>query len=165
MTIVLAFIQLLATFNTAPPQAVQQLWTSFQACTAKLAAVWLIAFKPSTVALQGSLYGDSQLIRLHPDAVDPAQPSNFVEVVDTWTNLGPIIDLAVVDLERQGQGQVVTCSGKDHSASLRIVRNGIGMIEQAAVELPGMSILVLTSVPGLETCPAPRTNFASCSTL
>ena len=39
------------------------------------------------------------------------------------------------------------------------------MIEQAAVELPGMSILVLTSVPGLETCPAPRTNFASCSTL
>ena len=92
-----------------------------------------------TVCVQGSLYGDSQLIRLHPDAVEPAQPNNFVEVLDTWTNLGPIIDLAVVDLERQGQGQVVTCSGKDHNSSLRIVRNGIGMIEQAAVELPGQS--------------------------
>ncbi len=87
--------------------------------------------------LQGSLYGDSQLIRLQAEAVDPAQPSNFVEVMDVWTNLGPIIDLAVVDLERQGQGQVVTCSGKGPDSSLRIVRNGIGMIEQAAVELPG----------------------------
>ena len=89
------------------------------------------------LALQGSLYGDSQLIRLHPEAVDPAQPSNFVEVMDVWTNLGPIIDLAMVDLERQGQGQVVTCSGKGMDSSLRIVRNGIGMIEQAAVELAG----------------------------
>ena len=87
--------------------------------------------------LQGSLYGDSQLIRLQADAVDPAQPSNFVEVMDVWTNLGPIIDLAVVDLERQGQGQVVTCSGKGPDSSPRIVRNGIGMIEQAAVELAG----------------------------
>ena len=57
--------------------------------------------------------------------------------MDVWTNLGPIIDLAVVDLERQGQGQVVTCSGKSLDSSLRIVRNGIGMIEQAAVELAG----------------------------
>lgn len=87
--------------------------------------------------MQGSLYGDSQLIRLHPEAVDPTQPANFVEVMDVWTNLGPIIDLAVVDLERQGQGQVVTCSGKGPDSSLRIVRNGIGMIEQAAVELAG----------------------------
>lgn len=91
--------------------------------------------------MQGSLYGDSQVIRLQPEAVDPAQPSNFVEVMDVWTNLGPIIDLAVVDLERQGQGQVVTCSGKGPDSSLRIVRNGIGMIEQAAVELAGPSCL------------------------
>ena len=33
--------------------------------------------------------------------------------------------------------QVVTCSGVGSSGSLRIVRNGIGMIEQASVELPG----------------------------
>ena len=33
--------------------------------------------------------------------------------------------------------QVVTCSGVGASGSLRIVRNGIGMIEQATVELPG----------------------------
>ena len=34
--------------------------------------------------------------------------------------------------------QVVTCSGVGVDGSLRIVRNGIGVIEQAAVELPGI---------------------------
>ncbi len=29
-----------------------------------------------------------------------------MEVLETMTNLGPIIDFVVVDLERQGQGQV-----------------------------------------------------------
>jgi hypothetical protein len=29
-----------------------------------------------------------------------------VEVLDSQPNLGPIVDFAVVDLERQGQGQV-----------------------------------------------------------
>ena len=88
--------------------------------------------------MQGSLFGDSQLIRLCPEAVDPAQPNNFVEVMDVWTNLGAIIDLAVVDLERQGQGQVVTCSGVAQDSSLRIVRNGTCMFEQAAAELAGL---------------------------
>lgn len=32
---------------------------------------------------------------------------------------------------------MVTCSGVYGDGSLRIVRNGIGMIEQATVELPG----------------------------
>lgn len=31
---------------------------------------------------------------------------NYVEVVDSWPSLAPILDFAVVDLERQGQGQV-----------------------------------------------------------
>ncbi|KAL3145326.1 hypothetical protein ABBQ38_001586 [Trebouxia sp. C0009 RCD-2024] len=104
----------------------------------RISAPSSLSYLDSGVVFVGSLYGDSQLIRLHPEAVDPTQPSNFVEVMDVWTNLGPIIDLAVVDLERQGQGQVVTCSGKGPDSSLRIVRNGIGMIEQAAVELAGI---------------------------
>ena len=46
-------------------------------------------------------------IRLHAEPVNPAEPNNFVEVLDSMTNLGPIIDFVVVDLERQGQGQVL----------------------------------------------------------
>ena len=46
-------------------------------------------------------------IRLHAESVNPAEPNNFVEVLESMTNLGPIIDFVVVDLERQGQGQVL----------------------------------------------------------
>jgi DNA damage-binding protein 1 len=58
--------------------------------------------------------------------------------MDTYTNLGPITDLCVVDLERQGQGQVVTTSGVGADGTLRVVRNGIGINEQATVEVPGI---------------------------
>ncbi|KAI9091588.1 hypothetical protein K1719_028031 [Acacia pycnantha] len=53
---------------------------------------------------------------------------SYEEVLERYVNLGPIVDLCVVDLERQGQ--VVTCSGAFKDDSLRIVRNGIGINEQ-----------------------------------
>ena len=31
---------------------------------------------------------------------------SYVQIMETFTNLGPIVDMCVVDLERQGQGQV-----------------------------------------------------------
>jgi len=55
-----------------------------------------------------------------------------VEVLERYVNLGPIVDFCVVDLERQGQGQVVTCSGAYKDGSLRVVRNGIGINEQVS---------------------------------
>jgi hypothetical protein len=42
-----------------------------------------------------------------------------------------------MDLDRQGQGQLVTCSGMLGDGSLRVVRNGIGISETASLELPG----------------------------
>ncbi len=48
----------------------------------------------------GSMFGDSQLIKLNPEK---DENGSYIEVVDTYTNLGPIVDFAVVDLERQGQ--------------------------------------------------------------
>ncbi|KAL9676917.1 hypothetical protein QQ045_005139 [Rhodiola kirilowii] len=83
----------------------------------------------------GSSFGDSQLIKLnlHPDS-----KGSFVEVLERYVNLGPIVDFCVVDLERQGQGQIVTCSGAFKDGSLRVVRNGIGINEQASVELQGI---------------------------
>jgi DNA damage-binding protein 1 len=43
--------------------------------------------------------------------------------VDSFTNLGPILDMVVVDLEKQGQGQLVTCSGGMKDGSLRQERS------------------------------------------
>lgn len=46
--------------------------------------------------------------------------------------------MCVVDLERQGQGQIITCSGSFKDGSLRIIRNGIGIQEHACIDLPGI---------------------------
>lgn len=76
--------------------------------------------------------------RLHTQPLPDVSPETYVEVLDSMTNLGPIVDFCVVDLDRQGQGQVVACSGAGIDGSLRIIRNGVGFLEQASVELPGM---------------------------
>jgi DNA damage-binding protein 1 len=52
--------------------------------------------------------GDSQLVKLN---LEPNENGSFVEIMETFTNLGPIVDMIVVDLDRQGQGQLITCSG------------------------------------------------------
>jgi DNA damage-binding protein 1 len=49
----------------------------------------------------GSTYGDSQLIKLNTEKDE--ETGSYVEVLEAFTNLGPIVDFAVVDLERQGQ--------------------------------------------------------------
>ncbi len=69
----------------------------------------------------------TQLIKLN---IQPDAKGSYVEVLERYVNLGPIVDFCVVDLERQGQGQVVTCSGAYKDGSLRIVRNGIDINEQ-----------------------------------
>jgi hypothetical protein len=70
-----------------------------------------------------------QLIKLN---LQPDSKGSYVEVLERYVNLGPIVDFCVVDLERQGQGQVVTCSGAYKDGSLRVVRNGIGINEQVS---------------------------------
>jgi DNA damage-binding protein 1 len=81
----------------------------------------------------GSAFGDSQLIKLNADSDDSP-----VTVMETYLSLGPIVDACVVDLDRQGQCQVVTCSGAFKNASLRVVRSGIGVEEQAVIDLEGI---------------------------
>ncbi|OAY75001.1 DNA damage-binding protein 1a [Ananas comosus] len=89
-----------------------------------------ISYLDNAVVFVGSSYGDSQLIKLN---LQPDAKGSYVEVLERYVNLGPIVDFCVVDLERQGQGQVVTCSGAYKDGSLRIVRNGIGINEQTRI--------------------------------
>jgi DNA damage-binding protein 1 len=87
----------------------------------------------------GSDFGNSQLVKLNPEKV--GDPTGCVEVVQTYQHLGPITDFCVMksgSYLRQGQGQVVTCSGGSKDGTLRVIRNGIGITEQAAVDLPGI---------------------------
>ncbi|KAI8360101.1 DNA damage-binding protein 1-like protein [Mortierella sp. GBAus27b] len=83
----------------------------------------------------GSHLGDSQLVLLH---TEPDQNGEYLEIMETFTNIAPISDFEVVDLEGQGQGQIVACSGAFKDGSLRIVRNGVGINDRAVLELPGI---------------------------
>ncbi|CAM9095121.1 unnamed protein product [Ectocarpus sp. 4 AP-2014] len=94
-----------------------------------------ISYLDNGVVFIGSASGDSQLIKLNPEK--DAQ-GTYIQVLETYDNLGPILDMCVADLDRQGQGQAVTCSGCSKDGSLRIIRNGIGINEHAAIELAGI---------------------------
>lgn len=94
-----------------------------------------ITYLDNAVVFIGSKLGDSQLIRL---LTEPDEYGNFIQECESFTNLGPITDMCLVDLEKQGQGQLVTCSGNLKDGSLRIIRNGIGINEHASMELPGI---------------------------
>lgn len=83
--------------------------------------------------------GEIQLIKLN---LQPDAKGCYVEVLERYVNLGPIVDFCVVDLERQGQGQVVTCSGAYKDGSLRVVRNGIGINEQVSSPCPSVELLI-----------------------
>ncbi len=48
--------------------------------------------------------------------------------------------------------QVVTCSGRDGDGSLRVIRNGIGINKQAAVELSGIKVGQAADCLSLQTC-------------
>jgi len=43
-----------------------------------------------------------------------------------------------MDLEKQGQGQIVACCGGFKDGSLRVVRNGVGINEIASFDMPGL---------------------------
>lgn len=72
-----------------------------------------VTYLDNGVLFIGSRIGDSQLIKLNKT---PDENGSYVSVMETFTNLAPIVDMVVVDLERQGQGQLVTCSGEVLSA-------------------------------------------------
>lgn len=101
-----------------------------------------ISYLDSGFVYIGSNCGDSQLVRL--STVPLPETKSYVEVVQTFPNLGPVIDFCMVKgmgYLRQGQGQVVTCSGVGKDGSLRVIRNGIGITEYASEELPGIKDL------------------------
>lgn len=103
----------------------------------------------------GSTLGDSQLVQIHDepitqssngDAVNPLNATTYLSVVEEYTHLGPILDMDLVPTATTSnvssvgpaQSQIVTASGSSLSGSLRVVSNGIGMVESAAVEIPGI---------------------------
>jgi hypothetical protein len=63
-----------------------------------------------------------------------------VEVLETFVNLGSVVDLYVVDIDKRPGGgeQIITCPQGFKDSSLCIVRNSIGFNEKASEKFPGI---------------------------
>ncbi|KAL5220246.1 hypothetical protein ABZP36_024959 [Zizania latifolia] len=94
-----------------------------------------ISYIDNGVVYIGSQFGDSQLIKLN---IKADVSGGFVEVLEQYMNIGPIADFCFVDLDKQGQGQLITCSGAYKDGSIRVVQNGVVATEQASVQLQGI---------------------------
>ncbi|KAH9942902.1 CPSF A subunit region-domain-containing protein [Amylocystis lapponica] len=57
----------------------------------------------------------------------------YVEVLESYQNIAPIMDAALADLDGSGQPQIVTCSGGRNSGALKVVRTGADFQELAVV--------------------------------
>lgn len=90
----------------------------------------------------GSHSGDSQLVRIEEKGLN---------VMQTFDNIAPILDLTVMDLGRgsdnassaefsSGQARLVTASGAWHNGSIRSVRNGVGIEELGSLGEVGQVI-------------------------
>jgi len=93
-----------------------------------------ITYLDNGVLFIGSRVGDSQLVKLN---TKPDENGYYVTVMETFTNLAPILDMVVVDLERQGQGQLVTCSGNFLNTIISISYADIMIIQTS----PGVDFL------------------------
>ncbi|EPQ54734.1 hypothetical protein GLOTRDRAFT_116530 [Gloeophyllum trabeum ATCC 11539] len=57
----------------------------------------------------------------------------YVQELQSWQNVAPIIDAVVADVDGSGQRTIVTCSGGKSTGSLRVIRNGADFHELAAL--------------------------------
>ncbi|KAJ3025018.1 DNA damage-binding protein 1a, partial [Rhizophlyctis rosea] len=85
----------------------------------------------------GSHFGDSQLISLRTTPIlVPSFTSissttttttvpSYINLLQEFTNLAPILDFVVTEPEQGGQGMVVACCGAGKDGTLRVVRNGV----------------------------------------
>jgi len=67
-----------------------------------------LTYLDNKVIYVASKFGDSQLIKL---LYELNQSGSHITVLDKYLNLGPIVDMCLVDIDQRGQEQIVTCSG------------------------------------------------------
>ncbi|KAF8967077.1 CPSF A subunit region-domain-containing protein [Flammula alnicola] len=58
---------------------------------------------------------------------------SFINVLDSYKNIAPIMDAISVDTDGSGQTQIVTCSGGASTGSVNVVRNGADFKELAFI--------------------------------
>ncbi|KAJ2866660.1 DNA damage-binding protein 1a [Coemansia aciculifera] len=77
-----------------------------------------------------------------------ARPNTFIEPIEPFTNLAPVVDLCMVGMGSNDSsigkstsgnyGSIVACSGQRTTPGLRLVRNGVGVESVAELAVSGV---------------------------
>ncbi|KAF9485871.1 hypothetical protein BDN70DRAFT_870784 [Pholiota conissans] len=59
---------------------------------------------------------------------------SYLDILESYKNIAPIMDAISVDIDENGQNQIVTCSGGANTGSVNVVRNGADFKESAFVQ-------------------------------
>ncbi|KAK6429624.1 hypothetical protein LTR95_014230, partial [Oleoguttula sp. CCFEE 5521] len=101
----------------------------------------------------GSNQGDSQIVQIAPQGL---------EVLQTFSNIGPILDFTVMDMGNRsanelvnefssGQARIVTGSGAFKDGSLRSVRSGVGLQDLGMIGEMGASVTATFALSSTST--------------
>lgn len=75
----------------------------------------------------------------HPRGRVITPKGSFITTIETYKNIAPIMDAILVDTDKSGQNQIVTCSGGANTGSLNVIRTGTDFKELAiALDLAGV---------------------------
>ena len=67
-----------------------------------------MAYVDDGVVFVGSMFGDSQLVKISPER---AADGGCLQMLSAEQNIGPIVDFCLVDTEQQGYSHFISCSG------------------------------------------------------
>ncbi|KAK4330616.1 DNA damage-binding protein 1 [Rhodotorula toruloides] len=92
----------------------------------------------ATTVYLASRFGDSQIVRFVSGEDEGMAGPAELALVDSISNIAPIVDLCIVSAHGQAANYAVTCSGAYKTGSLRVIRRGVGLSELAALEADGV---------------------------
>lgn len=86
----------------------------------------------STRSKKGKARADGNDMDLDDESIDSvfsygqvvSPIGSFITVLETYKNIAPIMDAILVDPDKSGQYQFVTCSGGANTGSLNVIRTG-----------------------------------------
>lgn len=109
-------------------------------CLGRCSSASSISYLDNNFFFIGSAKGDSQLIKV----LQERQGNSFISIEQKYENIGPILDFKVIEGERKGLCNIVSCSGFTLDGTLRLVNKGISVtneIEMAIGNVVGLFTL------------------------
>ncbi|CAG9324331.1 unnamed protein product [Blepharisma stoltei] len=100
-------------------------------CLGRCSMASSISYLDNNYLFIGSSFGDSQLIRV----LTERQENSFLSVEQKYQNIGPILDFKVIEGERKGLCNIISCSGYNLDGSLRLVNKGISVTVENQMEI------------------------------